>query len=70
MSVDGISNSMASQLYQVAGQRIGGQVVQQSQQRVQQQGPSEESSESAAMQRRENRSSGEGRETQSVDTYA
>ena len=69
MNVGGISNAMASQLYQVSAQKSGGQVVQQPQQ-VQPQGPAEESKESAAMQSRENRSGGETTETRSVDTYA
>lgn len=70
MNVGGISNAMASQLYQVSSvQKSGGQVVQQPQQ-TQPQEPSEESKESAAMQSRENRSGGETTETRSVDTYA
>lgn len=69
MNVGGVSNAMASQLYQVSAQKSGGQVVQQPQQ-MQQQGPAEESKESAALQSRENRSGGETTETRSVDTYA
>lgn len=69
MNVGGISNAMASQLYQVSAQKTGGHVVQQPQQ-VQQQGPAEENTESAAMQRRENRSGGEATETQLINTYA
>ena len=69
MNVGGISNAMASQLYQVSAQKSGGQVVQQPQQ-LQQQGPSEESKESAAMQSRENRSGGETSEIRSINTYA
>ncbi len=69
MNVGGISNAMASQLYQVSAQKSGGQVVQQPQQ-VQPQGPAEESKESAAMQSRENRSGGETSEIRSINTYA
>ena len=69
MNVGGVSNSMASQLYQVSAQKTGGQIVQQSQQ-AQQQGPVEESKESAAMQSRENSSAGESGESNSIDTYA
>lgn len=70
MNVGGINNAMASQLYQVSAQKIGGQVVQQPQP-VQQQGPAEERTESAAMQSRENRSGGESTETRAMlDIYA
>lgn len=70
MNVGGISNSMASQFYQISAQKTGGQVVQQPQQ-AQQQGPSEESKESTAMQSRENSSGGETTETRSrINTYA
>ncbi len=69
MNVNGVGNSMASQLYQVATQTVGGQIVQQ-QQQVPQQGPPEERSENHAMQGRENRSGGEAQATRLVDTYA
>lgn len=69
MNVDGMSSTMASQLYQVSAQKIGGQVAKQPQQVVQQ-GPPEESTESAAMQSREKSSGGESGESKSIDTYA
>jgi len=69
MSISGVSNTMASQFYQTSAQNSGSRVLQQPQQ-VQQQGPAEESRESAAIQRRENSTGGEARESKSIDFYA
>jgi hypothetical protein len=64
-----MSNTMASQLYQVSAQKIGGQVTKQPQQMLQQ-GSSEENMENAAMQNREKNSGEESGESKSIDTYA
>lgn len=69
MGINGISGSMASQLYQLPVQSSGGKAVQQAQP-AQKQGPAEESMESASMKSREASQGGESKETKSINTYA
>lgn len=65
MSINGVSGTMNSQLYQLPAQKSGGQVVQQPQP-VAAQGPSEESKETAAVQSKETEST----ESKSINLYA
>ena len=65
MSIDSVSGTMNSQMYQLPAQKSGGQVVQQQQQAVAQ-GPPEEIKESTAAQSKEV----EGTESKSINLYA
>ena len=65
MSINSVSGTMNSQMYQLPAQKSGGQVVQQPQPAATQ-GPSEERKESAAVQSKE----AEGTESKSINLYA
>jgi len=69
MSINSVSGTMNSQIYQLPAQKSGGQVVQQSQPPVTQ-GPSEESKESGATKSQEASQGTEGTESKSINLYA
>lgn len=65
MSINNVSGTLNSQMYQLPAQKSGGQVVQQQQPAVAQ-GPPEENKESTAAQSKEV----EGTESTSINLYA
>ena len=69
MNINGIDQSMITQLYQSAGQKKQGQPIPQ-QLAAQRQPQPEESRESASQQSKETARRGEATESQSIDVYA